>query len=123
MEQDAAHKLQQWFNERWQDRLAFDISEQLAELIETSWVRERLPLPYHVYLKMAYYLSQEAHQGEREFELPKVSAALRHAFLTTLRHQGWTYTVGALRFNVSPVARTFAFLGAHGLWRSPDRSL
>ena len=32
VEQDAAHKLQQWFNERWQDRLAFDISEQLAAL-------------------------------------------------------------------------------------------
>ena len=72
VEQDAAHKLQQWFNERWQDRLASDISEQLAALIETSGVRERLPLPCHVYLKMAYYLSQEAHQGEREFELPKV---------------------------------------------------
>ena len=37
LDQDAARKLQQWFEE--------------------SWAREDLVPPYHVYLKMAYHLS------------------------------------------------------------------
>jgi superfamily II DNA or RNA helicase len=71
VEQDAAEKLQQWFNARW-DESAFDISTELADLIETSWAGEQLVLPYHVYLKMAYHLCEDALQGEREFKLPKV---------------------------------------------------
>jgi superfamily II DNA or RNA helicase len=72
VEQDAARKLQYWFNDRWDDELhSFDISDDLAELIETSWASERPVLPYHVYLKMAYHLSEEARQGEREFKLPE----------------------------------------------------
>lgn len=69
---DATTKLQTWFDERWNDRLAFDISDHLADLIESSWVREELVRPYHVYLKMAYYLCQEAREGEREFPIPSV---------------------------------------------------
>ena len=72
VEQDAAQKLQQWFNDRWDDRFAFDISDDLAELIETSWASEKRIAPYHVYLKMAYHLCEEARHGEREFRLPKV---------------------------------------------------
>lgn len=72
VEQDAAEKLQQWFNDRWDDPFAFDISDELAELIETSWASEKLVAPYHVYLKMAYHLCEEAREGEREFKLPKV---------------------------------------------------
>ncbi|MBA3945101.1 MAG: NgoFVII family restriction endonuclease [Herpetosiphonaceae bacterium] len=68
VEQDAAVKLQHWFDERWDDRLAFDISAELVELIETSWAADRLIQPYHVYLKMAYHLSEEARRGEREFK-------------------------------------------------------
>lgn len=72
VERDAAEKLQKWFNDRWIDRFAFDISEELATLIEQSWAGEKLVLPYHVYLKIVYYLSEEARRGEREFKLPKV---------------------------------------------------
>ncbi len=71
VEQDAARKLQGWFDERWDDEQhAFDISDDLAELIETSWASEKPVSPYHIYLKMAYHLSEEARQGEREFKLP-----------------------------------------------------
>ena len=70
VEQDAAQKLQTWFDKQWKDANAYDISEQLAELIETSWAREELLSPYHVYLKMAHHLSEEARRGEREFRLP-----------------------------------------------------
>ncbi len=71
VDQDAAQKLLKWFEERWQDKFSFDISEELAELIETSWAREELVSPYLVYLKMAYHLSEEARIGERQFKLPK----------------------------------------------------
>ena len=71
LDQDAARKLQRWFDDRWNDPFAFDISDELATLIETSWAREELVAPYLVYLKMIYHLSQEAREGEREFRLPK----------------------------------------------------
>ena len=71
LEQDAARKLQRWFDERWDDPFAFDISEELAALIEASWAREELVAPYLVYLKMIYHLAEEARQGEREFKLPR----------------------------------------------------
>jgi len=70
-DQDATQKLQQWFDERWNDRFSFDISDELATLIETSWAREGLVSPYLVYLKMAYHLSEEARIGERQFKLPR----------------------------------------------------
>lgn len=78
LEQDAAQKLQKWFNDRWADQLSYDISDDLAELIETSWASEKLIKPYHVYLKMAYHLCQEAREGEREFVVP---AILRNVLL------------------------------------------
>ena len=71
LDQDAARKLQRWFDDRWNDPFAFDISDELAALIETSWAREELVAPYLVYLKMIYHLSEEAREGEREFKLPK----------------------------------------------------
>jgi hypothetical protein len=71
VEQDAAKKLQRWFNERWDDPDGFDLSEELAELIESSWASELLVKPYLVYLKMAYHLSEDARIGERDFKLPK----------------------------------------------------
>jgi len=71
LDQDAARKLQRWFDERWNDSFAFDISDELAGLIEASWAREELLAPYLVYLKMIYHLAEEARQGEREFKMPK----------------------------------------------------
>lgn len=70
VEQDAAQKLLDWFDDRWRNELAFDLTEELAELIETSWARTELVRPYLVYLKIASHLCEEARQGEREFRLP-----------------------------------------------------
>ncbi len=72
VEQDAAKKLQEWFDDRWRDELAFDLTSELAELIETSWARSELVRPYLVYLKIAHHLCEEAREGEREFRLPKL---------------------------------------------------
>ena len=71
VEQDACNKLSQWFEDRWNDRLCIDITEELAEIIEESWARTELIPPYHIYLKMAYHLSQEARAGLSEFNIPK----------------------------------------------------
>lgn len=68
---DASQKLQKWFDERWNDRLCLDISEELAQIIDTSWAREELIPPYHIYLKMAYHLSHEARAGLAEFSIPR----------------------------------------------------
>jgi superfamily II DNA or RNA helicase len=43
-----------------------------VEIIEESWAREALIPPYHIYVKMAYHLSQEARSGLAAFRIPKV---------------------------------------------------
>ena len=70
LDHDACTKLAQWFNDRWDDRWCLDISDELVRIIEESWARESLIPPYHIYIKMAYHLSQEARAGLTEFRIP-----------------------------------------------------
>lgn len=72
LDHDAALKLKEWFEDRWNDRLCVDITDELVQIIEESWARETVIPPYHVYLKMAYHLSHEARAGLAEFRIPKV---------------------------------------------------
>jgi len=72
IEQDAANKLKNWFEDRWNDRWCIDISEELIEILNTSWAADKLYNPYHVYLKMAYHLAREARSGLNEFKIPKI---------------------------------------------------
>lgn len=71
LDHDACNKLQKWFQDQWNDVWCIDISKELAEIIDTSWAREEAVPPYHIYLKMAYHLSQEARAGLSEFTVPK----------------------------------------------------
>ncbi len=71
LDQDACQKLGQWFEDRWDDRFCWDISMELIEIIEESWARPLAPPPYHIYLKIAYHLSQEARAGLTQFQLPR----------------------------------------------------
>ncbi len=71
VEKDAANKLAEWFEDRWNDRFAIDISEELAQIIDESWAGDKLIPPYYIYLKIAYHLSQEAQTGESNFDIPK----------------------------------------------------
>lgn len=75
LDHDAGAKLSRWFDDRWGDRWSLDISDELATIIETSWAREDILPPYHVYLKMAYHLSQEARAGLASFQVPTDLAA------------------------------------------------
>lgn len=71
LDHDACQKLARWFEDRWNDRWCVDISDELARIIEESWAREELIPPYHIYVKMAYHLSQEARAGLSEFRIPR----------------------------------------------------
>ena len=70
LEHDACQKLAKWFEERWNDRWCIDISKELIEIINESWAREEPIPPYHIYVKIAYHLSQEARAGLNEFRIP-----------------------------------------------------
>ncbi|MDR1469257.1 MAG: phospholipase D-like domain-containing protein [Spirochaetaceae bacterium] len=77
-DKDSSARLEQWFQDRWDDQYSWDITEDLAKTIDESWARE-IPLkPYYVYMKIAYHLSQEARSGIAEFSVPK---ALRKVLL------------------------------------------
>jgi len=66
----ATEKLSRWFEARWSERWALDVSAELAEIIEGSWARESLIAPHHIYLNIAYHLSTEARAGLSQFRLP-----------------------------------------------------
>ncbi len=70
LDADACQKLAKWFEDRWNDRWCIDISDELAAIIDESWARETPIPPYHIYVKMAYHLSQEARAGLSEFRIP-----------------------------------------------------
>jgi len=71
LDHDACQKLALWFEDRWNDHWCLDISDELANIIEESWAREEPIPPYHIYIKMAYHLSQEARAGLAEFRIPR----------------------------------------------------
>ena len=71
LDHDACEKLARWFEDRWNDRWCVDISQELVDVIEESWARTEAIPPYHIYLKIAYHLSQEARAGLVEFRIPK----------------------------------------------------
>lgn len=70
LDSDASQKLAKWFEDRWNDWGCIDISDDLIKVIEESWAREEPIPPYHIYIKMAYHLSQEARAGLSEFTIP-----------------------------------------------------
>ena len=72
LDSDACKKLENWFQERWEDRWCLDISDELAQIIDESWARDEMPPPYYIYLKMAYHLSQEARAGLQDFSIPAI---------------------------------------------------
>jgi superfamily II DNA or RNA helicase len=68
-DQDATTKLSLWFDDKWDDINAFDISATLADLIDSSWINQADP--FLVYLKFAYFLSHEAREGNSIVEIPR----------------------------------------------------
>jgi hypothetical protein len=71
LDHDACAKLARWFMDRWDDQWCLDISADLVRIIDESWARPETPPPYHIYIKMAYHLAQEALTGISEFRIPR----------------------------------------------------
>lgn len=82
LDHDACNKLVRWFEERWNDRWCIDISSDLVQVINESWAREKPIPPYHIYIKIAYHLSQEARAGLAEFRIPRDFGNKLFAFQT-----------------------------------------
>lgn len=70
LDHDATTKLAKWFEDRWKDRWCVDITKELIQVLEESWAREDMIPPYHIYVKMAYHLAQEARAGLSQFRIP-----------------------------------------------------
>ncbi|MCL4784224.1 MAG: NgoFVII family restriction endonuclease [Bryobacterales bacterium] len=68
---DACDKLARWFEDRWNDRWCLDISKEIADIIDQSWARPDAIPPHHIYIKMAYHLSQEAREGIIQHRIPR----------------------------------------------------
>ena len=68
LDEDDTKKLSEWFTQRWDDNLSIDISEELVKILDETWAEFD---PYHIYLKIAYHLGREAHDGLLEYELPE----------------------------------------------------
>lgn len=86
---DATTKLKAWFDERWDDQFAVDVTDHLVEILQESWVSEHQPDPYLVYLKLAFELSSDAREGLRDYDIP---ASLRGILLS---HQADAVSVAA----------------------------
>ena len=82
LELDAGNKLMKWFEDRWNDSRCLDITEDLIAVIEESWASDRLIPPFHIYLKIAWHLSQDARDGIKEFRIPHDVAADLMSFQT-----------------------------------------
>ncbi len=66
----GTEKLASWFDARWGDRWALDVSADLATIIDSSWARLEVIPPFQIYLNIAYHLSTEARAGLSQFRLP-----------------------------------------------------
>lgn len=71
LDQDSAQKLQDWFEDRWEDAWSVEITSDLVEIIRNSWAGGAIA-PYDVYLKTAFELSREAISGINQYPLPEV---------------------------------------------------
>jgi len=82
LDHDACEKLRDWFEDRWTDRWCIDISKELADIIDESWASPVDRLPYHIYLKIAFHLAEEARSGLKEFSLPHEFESILFDFQT-----------------------------------------
>jgi len=126
LDHDATEKLARWFEDRWQDRWCVDITKELIQVIDESWARPECPPPYHIYVKMAYHLAEEARAGLSEFSIPPdmrgtllefQSAAVRIA-ARHLEKRG-----GVILGDVVGLGKTLMATALARMFQDPPRSL
>lgn len=71
LDHDATEKLNNWFEERWNDRYSIDVTELIIEIIDESWASKEIVSPYLIHIKLAYHLSRDARAGLIEYGLPE----------------------------------------------------
>ncbi|MDR0481871.1 MAG: phospholipase D-like domain-containing protein [Cellulomonadaceae bacterium] len=62
-DEQTTRPLARWFDDRWTDDYSIDVTKRLIQVLAESWIRENQPRPYHVYLRLAYELSEDARRG------------------------------------------------------------
>lgn len=67
---DGTKVLAKWFEDRWNDRYAIEITADLIELIQESWAGDKQPSPYEVFLKVCWHLSRDVRDGLAEYGVP-----------------------------------------------------
>lgn len=126
LDHDATEKLAKWFEDRWKDRWCVDITRDLIQVIDESWARPECPPPYHIYVKMAYHLAEEARAGLSEFTIPPdmrdtllefQSAAVRIA-ARHLEKRG-----GVILGDVVGLGKTLTATALARVFQDPPRSL
>jgi hypothetical protein len=126
LDHDATLKLEQWFKDRWGDRWCIEITQELIQVIDESWARAECPPPYHIYVKMAYHLAEEARAGLSEFNIPAdlrggllefQSAAVRIA-ARHLERRG-----GVILGDVVGLGKTIMATALARMFQDPPRSL
>lgn len=70
VDSDGAAKLDNWFEDRWNDVFSIDVTEDLIDVIDESWAGETPLTPYEVYLKVCWHLSRDVREGHIEYTLP-----------------------------------------------------
>jgi superfamily II DNA or RNA helicase len=61
-----------WFDDRWNEKFCVDITKDLIDAIDNSWASTKVIPPYYIYLKTAYWLSQDARAGISTYQLDPI---------------------------------------------------
>jgi superfamily II DNA or RNA helicase len=69
-DREQAEELAKWFKEKWEDVYSVDLTDDLINILENSWVNNEQPRPRSVHLRLAYELSREARSG-KSLDIPK----------------------------------------------------
>ena len=69
---DDVESASNWFEEKWNSDFSIDISLDLKDELNKSWVSGEIIDPFVAYLKLMYHLSRDARQGLVDFSIPKI---------------------------------------------------
>jgi superfamily II DNA or RNA helicase len=69
-DREQAESLAKWFEEKWEDDFSVDLTEELIQILENSWVNNQQPRPRTIHMRLAYELSREARLG-KSLDIPK----------------------------------------------------
>lgn len=67
---DSNKVLDDWFEDKWNNRKCVDISAELADIIDNSWAAEEEIPPYYIYLRTAYMLSRDVRDSLKFYQIP-----------------------------------------------------